>query len=230
MPLFPDERLSINVDGIRIYIKRKPIKNAYLRIDNVLKEVTISVPWHFGEGQIREIVSPKLDWIRRQLAKTPQAKEPEPFPPASQTIWGVPIYLKIDENARDYGIKLNDAELIVASPGPLCPAIWVQMRSWLLRQLVMQSAPSKIEEWRTKLGLPTISFAVRRMKNRWGTCYPAKRRIIINSEIATKPKACFEEVIVHELIHFFEPNHGLEFKRRLAECLPDWQARAELLK
>lgn len=67
------------------------------------------------------------------------------------------------------------------------------------------------------------------MKTKWGSCNPKDKNIRLNTELAKKPKASVEYIIVHELIHLLEANHGDRFISLLDEHMPDWQHRKQML-
>ncbi len=61
------------------------------------------------------------------------------------------------------------------------------------------------------------------MRTKWGSCSIEKRKILLNLELAKKPRHCLEYVIVHELIHFIERNHNDNFKALLSRFMPNWK-------
>lgn len=50
-----------------------------------------------------------------------------------------------------------------------------------------------------------------RQNTRWGSCTVSERRIRISARLATMPSWVLDSVIVHELAHLEEPNHGPAF-------------------
>lgn len=218
----------IRVNGLEVEVRRKQIKHIYLRVSVPEGRIRISCPQRFPEKSIRDFVLSRMDWIRARICRP---DKPEVvWPPVTQPVWGKQLPVLIADCASSCTIRLAQEALEVAAPIPLEPAVWSRLLSRLFRGLAENAARPKISEWSARLGLGPISFAVRRMQNRWGTCYPAKRRIILNSAIAAHPHCCLEEVIVHELLHFFEPNHGPLFYALMDRHLPDWRRRAALLE
>lgn len=61
------------------------------------------------------------------------------------------------------------------------------------------------------------------MKTRWGTCNIQAKRIWLNLELIKKPQHCLEYVIVHELVHLLERNHGERFKAYISKFMPSWE-------
>jgi len=67
------------------------------------------------------------------------------------------------------------------------------------------------------------------MKTHWGTCNIAARRIWLNLELAKKPAACLEYILVHEMVHFHERLHNEQFKERMDRLMPQWPLHRETL-
>lgn len=51
----------------------------------------------------------------------------------------------------------------------------------------------------------------------------------LNSELAKKPVECIEYIVVHELLHLAEPNHGERFVALMNRHLPRWAATQKRL-
>lgn len=61
------------------------------------------------------------------------------------------------------------------------------------------------------------------MVSRWGSCNVKTGRICINVQLAAQPPECLEYVVVHELCHLREANHGPRFHALLDAYLPHWR-------
>lgn len=72
------------------------------------------------------------------------------------------------------------------------------------------------------LGPPYPPLEVRRMKTRWGSC--SRTGVIrLNLRLIQAPRACIDYVIVHELCHLKEHNHGKRYYALLDRALPEWR-------
>lgn len=76
----------------------------------------------------------------------------------------------------------------------------------------------------------TPQLVVKEMKSRWGVCYPAKHKIVLNKRLFTKPYALQEYVVVHELVHFKHPDHQKGFHAEMMRLMPDYKQRRKALR
>jgi len=60
------------------------------------------------------------------------------------------------------------------------------------------------------------------MKKRWGSLTPSNK-LILNPELIKAPVKCIDYVIIHELCHIVNPNHGKEFYQLQKKMMPDWK-------
>lgn len=101
-----------------------------------------------------------------------------------------------------------------------------QYRVQLLGQL-----PPLIARYEALLNVSVVSFSLRHMKTRWGTCHTRKRHICFNLELAKHSLPSIEYVVAHELAHLRVAGHNTRFYALLDEVMPDWRERKQgLLK
>ncbi len=68
------------------------------------------------------------------------------------------------------------------------------------------------------------------MKNKWASCL-TNGNLNFNAELLTLDNELIDYVIVHELLHFFVPNHGKLWKSLMRAHLGNYEsAEAELGK
>ncbi|WP_164103722.1 M48 family metallopeptidase [Candidatus Laterigemmans baculatus] len=101
---------------------------------------------------------------------------------------------------------------------------WLRRRAEVVFREIFEGVAPKAEHH----GICAGSFDIRRMKNRWGSC-TREGRVLLNPDLIVAPKTCIEYVIVHELCHLKEHNHGPAFYRLLQVMMPDWEGRRERL-
>ena len=69
----------------------------------------------------------------------------------------------------------------------------------------------------------------RMMKRRWGSC-SSKGKITLNYELLKTPVECIDYVILHEVCHLLEMNHGRAFYALMRKVMPDWKIHKNNLK
>ena len=79
------------------------------------------------------------------------------------------------------------------------------------------------------LGYPYPEIRLRKMTSRYGTCHTKKHIITISTDLVRSPLPLLEFVVLHELVHFFCPNHSPAFYKELSALMPDWKARRAAL-
>lgn len=77
--------------------------------------------------------------------------------------------------------------------------------------------------------LPYPTVKVRDMKSRWGSCTPAKQSITLNKKLIHYPFEFIEYVVLHEFVHFIQPNHSKAFYHIIENYMPDYKERMNLV-
>ncbi|MFW7269274.1 M48 family metallopeptidase [Gluconacetobacter sp. Hr-1-5] len=67
---------------------------------------------------------------------------------------------------------------------------------------------------------PALKLQV--MRTQWGNCSPGGT-ITLNPHLVKAPRGCIDYVILHELCHLKEHNHGPAFWALIARVMPDWE-------
>jgi predicted metal-dependent hydrolase len=78
-------------------------------------------------------------------------------------------------------------------------------------------------------GIAVGRIAIRNQKSRWGSC-SKKGNLNFNYKLAFMPPAVRDYVIVHEICHVKEFNHGGGFWALVAETVPDWKELRKSLR
>ncbi len=67
---------------------------------------------------------------------------------------------------------------------------------------------------------PALKLQV--MRTQWGNCSPGGT-ITLNPHLVKAPRGCIDYVILHELCHLKEHNHGPAFWALIPRVMPDWE-------
>lgn len=71
-------------------------------------------------------------------------------------------------------------------------------------------------------------FRILSMKKQWGSC-SAQGTLMLNPHLVKAPRDCIDYVILHELCHIKEHNHGERFYRLLGQVMPEWKTNKQQL-
>ena len=85
-----------------------------------------------------------------------------------------------------------------------------------------ESFKARVFEWADKLDVKIHSLAIRPMSNKWASCSSAGN-LNFNDELLALDAEIADYVIVHELLHFFVPNHGRLWKSLMRAHLGDYE-------
>ena len=106
------------------------------------------------------------------------------------------------------------------------------MNRWLKQKCVetVQSVCEAVYPKFQKYGVSFPEIKYRNMISRWGSCQPKRGVLTFNLSLVEEPVACIEYVVIHEFVHFLQPNHSKKFYQQLSVFMPDWSERKHMLE
>jgi predicted metal-dependent hydrolase len=216
----------IEISGIVVEIIRKNIKNLHLAVYPPSGRVRLAVPLRINNEAARLAVASKLGWIKSRQAKF-QSQERQSqrdyVSGESHYFMGRRYRLCVTETEGLACVKLHNKSYINLS----IPKNYTReqreqlMYRWYRREL-RAILPELIKKWERRMQLQVSDLRIKRMKTMWGSCNPAAKRIWLNLELAKKPEACLEYILVHEMAHFLERTHNDKFICILDKYMPQW--------
>jgi hypothetical protein len=87
----------------------------------------------------------------------------------------------------------------------------------------------RVHHWAEKLDVKVAWLGVRTMRNKWASC-STNGHMNFNVELLALDQGLWDYVIVHELLHFFVPNHGKLWKSLMRLHLGEYEAYEAELK
>lgn len=87
----------------------------------------------------------------------------------------------------------------------------------------------RVRHWADKLEVKVVWLGVRPMRNKWASCSTAGH-LNFSDELPDLNAALWDYVIVHELLHFFVPNHGRLWKSLMRAHLGAYEEHEDELK
>ncbi len=78
--------------------------------------------------------------------------------------------------------------------------------------------------------IPKFTLKFRNMKTRWGVNNRGNNTITLNTELLKKDIDLLDYVIIHELCHFYEPNHSAMFWTHVEKYYPKYKEARKRLR
>lgn len=221
----------IDVDGIRIEITKKKMKNMLIKVDRD-GQVKISIPNRVSYDQAEAFARKNIDWINKQKRAADKRIESKPLEyitGETVELWGEKYQLEFVPSYSNKGVVVQEEKIILYAPLDSNS----QSRKAILFKWYREELAKEIMELKDKCcqiaQVEPYEWHIRDMKTKWGTCNMKARRIWLSLQLVTKPKICLEYVMLHELTHLYVPNHGAEFKAYMDRFCPEWRSIRKMM-
>jgi len=217
---------QIELGEITADVTFKDIKNIHLSVYPPNGKVKISAPLRMDIDKIRIFAISKLSWIKQQQRKLQEQERETPreyLNRESHYVWGRRYLLEIIEADRAPSVELKHKKMVLSvRPGADDAKKQDVIDAWYREQLKKAAYPM-ISKWEPRIGVKVERLFVRRMKTKWGSCNHNACNILLNTELAKKPRVCLEYIVVHELAHILEPTHNARFVALMDKFMPKWE-------
>ena len=223
----------LQVGSMDVLIVRKPIKNLHLSVLPPLGKVRVSAPLGMNDDAIRMLLATRIAWINRQrgrFAVQERQSRREYVTGESHYFLGQRYRLEViyEDKPSRVSVKGKKTIFLYVRPGSSRIRREQVLMDWYRSELKTVVA-GLLPKWQEKIGVRAPSWALKRMKTRWGTCSQKVGKIWLNVELAKKPIVCTEYIIVHELLHLIEKKHNQKFVDLMTKYLPQWRTVKEEL-
>jgi predicted metal-dependent hydrolase len=198
------------------------------------QRVEVRAPADCPETMIAGFVRERMDWIRD---KRRYFNDHPLVPPLSYSEGEAHPYLGV-------GYPLALSRSSPAGVWLAADRLWVRHRDvenprqvaglldqWYRRQAarVLPQRLSDCHQRMQALRIPFPPLKIRAMRSRWGSC-SSRGSVTLNLELIKYPVALIDYVVMHELCHLLEFNHGPGFWAMMDAVMPDWRERRARLK
>jgi predicted metal-dependent hydrolase len=212
---------TIELAGVGPVTLVKRSGNRTIRLTVTPTGVRVSMPkWTpFSAGQ--SFALQHVDWILAEMAK-----QAGPLFESGQRI-GKMHYLRFEHVLNDQSItsRVTGTEIIVKMrSGEMTESPKVQERAGkaairALKREAERLLPPRLANLATKHNKQYASVTVKQLKRRWGSC-DSNKNIALNLFLMELPWDYIDYVLLHELAHTIEMNHGPDFWRELTSMQP----------
>ncbi len=205
----------------------KQVKNINMRISSK-GEVVVSANPFVPMDKIDDFVSSKVSWIVKHQKSMQERSQKSMIDDKHIVLFG--NSLKIRKTTGKYNHVSYDKD-----------TLYVQCREQADPEKVIRQFLDKLCR-DVFLDIATLTFRslsnyhlefpdvkIRDMKSRWGSCTPAKNSITLNRKLIHYPFEFIEYVVLHEFVHFIQPNHSKAFYNIIENYMPDYKIRMEMV-
>lgn len=207
---------------VPIEMTRKAVKYLRLRVTPT-GAVHLSVPWHCPQTQVDTFVAQHWPWVVAQRAKRQSAPTTPPAVSSdSVVLFGTryPIAVVV-QKTRQVTIQA-DRIVLQCTARDGAPAQHRLLQQFLHTQLAAQLT-SLVSQWHHTMQTAVPTWQIRNMRSRWGSCNPRTAHLAFALALVHQPLPCIAYVVVHELAHLFEANHGPKFWQVVTTYCPQWR-------
>ncbi|MCU0866666.1 MAG: M48 family metallopeptidase [Planctomycetes bacterium] len=224
------ERLDLR--GTEIEVVRRDIKHVHLSVHPPAGRVRIAAPRATKLDSLRLFAIQKLGWIRQQQ-KRMRTQERETgrtyVNRESHYVWGRRCLLRVIEADEKPRVEARPSSLLLRiRPAASRDRREAVVEGWY-REQVREAAALRMDHWVRVLGVRRPEVRVQRMRTKWGSCNRIGGRLRLNTWLAKKPPECLDYIVLHELVHLLEPDHGPRFVQIMDQRLPSWRRIRERL-
>lgn len=208
-------KFKLNDYIIEYNIIRKDNKNLYFRIDDNCRLI-ITAPKFIKDEEIKNLITKNSSAILKMYEDSLQRKERDSL------FWYLGKSYEVTFDNRISDIKFEDNKITCHDEESL---------NKFYSDECLRVFNEEIEICKKCFSdLPNFTLKIRKMRTRWGVCNTRNKTITLNSELLKKDISLIDYVIIHEMTHFFEGNHGKHFWQLVSMAIPDYKERRKKLK
>jgi len=209
----------------RIEFVRTPRARRYiLRVkpDGTLR---VTIPRRGSRGEAIRFVGRHVAWIAKERARVRRDQAPVRWTDGSTILFeGEPALITVREVGAKLIASYADRTVVVKDPADVRGAIERDLRG-----LASETLVPRLRELAARLGLTVKRVSIRNQRSRWGSCSRAGA-IALNFRLLQMPREVADYVLIHELMHLKQQNHGARFWSLVEGACPSFRESERWLR
>jgi hypothetical protein len=210
------------------YTVRRSTRARHIRLTVSNRDgLVVTLPPGVDDDAAHRVVAQRAGWARRHLAKSEGLRArlsapAESLLPSVIELRGFGETWPVDYRETASGrtvARTTGASVVVMGAIHDAEECLAALRRWRDRT-AGERLPPLLEEVSSATGLGYSGVSVRGQRTRWGSCSGA-HRISLNRNLMFLPEHLLRYVLVHELAHTRERNHGPRFWGLMETLSPD---------
>lgn len=144
-------------------------------------------------------------------------------------IWGKQYFLVFKPDNQKNSFEIQNQNIVLS----MSAKSTVKQRDAYVkeeyRKILKEEIEKRLPKWEEQTGLKCDSWQTKYMVTKWGACSTDKKKLWFNLQLAQKPYACLDYIILHELTHLITRKHDATFIAHMDRYMPNWrEIRKEL--
>lgn len=215
--------VDIKIEKI-VFSKRKTI--ALQMTQNAT--LVIKAPLNTSEDSIWKIVNKHKNWIckkKREIESRELRALPKKFTDTEEFLFLGRYYrLYLVEDQKE-ALRFQDNFYLSKNALVRAKDVFIE---WY-KKTGYEKIAERAYWWAQRTGLKFSKINITRAQRRWGSC-SKKGTLNFSWRLVMAPLSVIDYVIVHELVHLEEKNHGNLFWRKVEMLIPDYKDRENWLR
>ena len=202
----------------RIEFVRTPRARRYiLRVkpDGTLR---VTIPQRGSRSEAISFVGRHLAWIAKERARVRRDQATLQWTDGSSILFGgEPEIIRVRSVGERLIASYGERHVAVGDPNDVRNAIERDLRALAVERLV-----PRLKELAEQFGLTFRRATIRNQRSRWGSCSRAGA-IALNFRLLQMPREVSDYVLIHELMHLKQQNHGPRFWALVEQACPSFR-------
>ncbi|HXK98621.1 MAG TPA: SprT family zinc-dependent metalloprotease [Acetomicrobium sp.] len=215
--------MDVQIEKI-IRTKRKTVA-LYVTDD---AKLIIRAPFNLDDETIAEIVSKHRRWVEKKQKEASTRNQklfPKEFVNGEGFLYLGRYYkLNIVEDQSE-PLKLEGAFHLSRHALPRAKETFIQ---WY-KDKAFEKISERVDLYAKKRGLKYNKINITNAQKRWGSC-SSKGNLNFSWRLVMAPLPVLDYVVIHELVHLEERNHGRSFWDKVKMLMPDHKKQRDWLK
>lgn len=188
----------------------------------------VRAPQRLSRDQIEEIVAQKANWIHKNLERLRKASAAVKARELAEgaCIWYLgsshPLHVSERSTAR---VQFATGFCLPKSALPKAADL---LTTWYKNQ-ARRLLAERTEIYARQFGLKYRSIRITSARTRWGSCSRVNA-LSFTWRLVMAPLEIIDYIVIHELAHILQKNHGRAFWEQVERMLPDYRSRRAWLK
>jgi predicted metal-dependent hydrolase len=163
-------------------------------------------------------IGQQLEWIAKQRAKVRRPEGRVRWTDGSTVLLdGIDTAIAVERVDDGLVARYGGRSVVVTDPDDVRAAIEKDLRVLAAERLV-----PRLRELASELEVSFTKVTIRNQRSRWGSCSRVGA-IALNFRLVQMPPAVSDYVLIHELMHLQQQNHGPRFWRLVERACPGFR-------